>query len=411
MHLHFQGKAIKLLEITALAGVVLLFYGFFFNRVANNLGSILIGIYTLAKINDNRKLFLQPWMLSFIFISVIPLLSDIIMEGFEFYKHRGIMKLLLILYPAFFFCLKPDIQVLQRFMLGFIILMFFSSCFSLFYYFKDYDDMFITYKQSRVVRTLSLGDHIRISWATVVSCVMALYYIYNCSSGGKKNVALWIYIVFQILFLHILGSKTGLIILYITAALFLIYRFNFVNKWVVVFLIFLTGLLPYMAYKTIPSFEQRVNFVKYDFEHYSKGLYREGLSDAIRFYSLKAGKAIINEHPWFGVGFSRLQNQTNEWFKKQMPQISKESYFLPSSQIVIYWAAGGVFCLLVFLFHLLYPFFEVKLRGNKWFMMFFIPAALSFTYETHLEGQLPLFFYGFIVSFFWYLGLKPKNLK
>lgn len=407
MHLHYQGKAIKLLEIIALAGVVLMFYGFFFNRVANNLGSILIGIYTLTKISDNRKLFFHPWMISLILISVIPLLSDIIIEGWEFYKERGIMKLLLILYPAFFFCLKPSIKDLQRFMWAFIFLMFFSSCFSMFHYFKDYDDMLMTYKQSRVVRTLSLGDHIRISWATVVSCVMALYYIYN-SNDGKKKVALWMYIAFQIIFLHILGSKTGLVILYITTALYLIYRLKSANKWVVVFLLSLIGLLPYVTYKTIPSFEQRVNFIKYDFEHYSKGSYREGLSDAIRFYSLKAGKAIIIEHPWFGVGFSRLQDHTNEWFKTQMPQVGRESYFLPSSQIVIYWAAGGIFCLLVFLFHLLYPFFDVKLRGSKWFMMFFIPAILSFVFETHLEGQLPLFFYGFFVSFFWYIGINDE---
>jgi hypothetical protein len=123
-----------------------------------------------------------------------------------------------------------------------------------------------------------------------------------------------------------------------------------------------------------------------------------------------AGKDIISEYPWLGCGFSKLQGLTNEWFKSKMPQIGEENYFLPSSQIVIYWASGGLFCLIIFLFHLLYPLQDIKLRSNIWFMMFFIPAALSFSYETHLEGQLPLFFYGFFVPFFWYLAsLKEEK--
>lgn len=397
---HLQEK--KSFEVIAITGLILLFYGFLFNRVVNNIGSIIIGVYTIIKIRENKSIFFHPWMISIVLISTIPFVSDILIDGLEFYKQRGEMKLLMILYPAFIFSFKPDRRIVKNMILFFLIIMFISSCYSLFYYWKDFDEMFITYKQSRIVKTLSLGDHIRISWATIVSCILALYLIYN--NSHSKKYLLWIYIIFQIIFIHILGSKTGLISLYLSAFIFLIYQLKNIKKWLLITIIGIICIMPYIAYKSIPSFEQRINFIKYDFEYYSKGEYREGLSDAVRFYSLMAGKDIISEHPWLGCGFSKLQGLTNGWFRSKMPQIGEENYFLPSSQIVIYWASGGLFCLIIFLFHLLYPLHDIKLRTNIWFMMFFIPAAISFSYETHLEGQLPLFFYSFFISFFWYLA-------
>ncbi len=397
----------KHLDWMAYTGVLLLLIGFLFNRVTNNLGSILIGVYTVIKLKDILPLFSKPWLISFILISMIPLISDIIVGGFGFYQERGVMKLLLILFPAFIFCMKPDDKKINLFMWFFIILMFASSAYSIFQYANSYSDMFITYKESRVVSTLSLGDHIRISWATLISCIFALYILLK-SSGLKKTILI-VYIIFQVAFLHILGSKTGLISLYLTVLILLVYSLYGAKKWYLLIILPIMALLPLLAYKTIPSFQQRINFIKYDFDHYIKGEYKEGLSDAVRYYSLLAGKDIISEHVWIGTGFSRLQSFTNIWYKKNIPELKEENYFLPSSQIIIYWASGGIIGLLIFLYHIFYPFFDRILRKNMWFMAFFIPAIVSFTYETHLEGQLPLFIYGFFCSFFWYLAYYDKN--
>jgi len=44
-------------------------------------------------------------------------------------------------------------------------------------------------------------------------------------------------------------------------------------------------------------------------------------------------------------------------------------------------------------------------------MSFFIPTSCSFVFETHMEGQLPLFLYGFFVSWFWFLAYQDRNLN
>ena len=397
----------KYLNWVAYAGVFLLLTGFLFNRVTNNIGVILIGLYTVVKIKEILPLFRHPWMISFLLLSAIPLISDIIFEKTQFYNERGIMKMVLILFPAFIFAFKPDKKMLNDFMILFIVFMFLSSCYSFYHYIISYKSMFLTYKQSRIVPTLSLGDHIRISWATLISCLFALNIIVK-NQGPLRKIMVF-YILFQIVFLHILGSKTGLISLYISCIIVIFYCLTSIKKWYLLVLFPLILLMPMVAYKTIPPFQQRINFIKYDFEHYAKGEYKEGLSDAIRFYSLKAGKDIISEHILLGTGFSRLMSHTEKWYQKNMPNIKPENYFLPSSEIVIYWASGGILGLLVFMFHLLYPFFDKKLRNNMWFMAFFIPAIVSFTFETHLEGQLPLFIYGFFSAFFWYLAYENKR--
>ncbi|MBK8515303.1 MAG: hypothetical protein IPL55_03140 [Saprospiraceae bacterium] len=402
----------KFPEWLAITGVILLITGFLFNRVVNNLGAIIIGLYTLYKIKEILPLFKQRWMISIILLSVVPLLSDILTEGFGFYHERGIMKLSLILFPSFIFALKPNARSINNFMIFFLLVMLISTLYSLWHYIISYDNMYLTYKESRVVSTLSTGDHIRISWASVISCICA-YYLYLKSTGIKKKIFI-LYILLQVIFIHILGSKTGLISLYLTFLLLISYSVYTNKKWVLILIVPLILIMPVIAYKSIPSFEQRINFIKYDYEHYIKGEYKEGLSDAVRYFSLLAGKEIIATHFWLGTGFSRLQYYTDEWYKKNIPDMGPENFFLPSSELMIYWASGGVLCLLIILFHILYPFFNSDLRKNMWFVSFFLPAVFSFMYETHLEGQLPLFLYGFFCAFFWYLtdyeNREPKAI-
>lgn len=401
-------KKIKL--ILALVGIVLMFYGFMFSRVVSNIGFLLIGIYTLLHFENIKWIFKDKWMITFILIGMVPLISDIWSEGIYFYQHRGIMKFLLVLFPCFIFAFNADPKTISIVNYLFIATMLFCTIYSLTHYFANFKIINEQYKTSKVMEVLSYRDHIRISWAIVISCFLAGYEWIGETVKYKKILIL-IYITFQIGFLHMLGAKTGLISLYFGALILIVYAFMGYKKWSFLLLIPILALMPFLAYKTIPSLRQRINFVKYDFQHYSKGEYKAGLSDAVRFYSLNAGKDIISEHVLFGVGFSKLQQETESWYKRYMPKMTAENYFLPSSELVIYWASGGIVGLLVLLSHIILPFFKTYLSRNKLFMAFFLPTICSFTYETHLEGQLPLFIYGFFTAWFWYLAYQNSSLE
>ncbi len=283
-----------------------------------------------------------------------------------------------------------------------------STIYSLQNYFSDYENINAQYNVSKVMSVLSFGDHIRVSWVVVISCLLALYQ-FRLSSSNYIKFLLVTYLIVQVTFLHMLGSKTGLLSLYLSGIIIIIYEFGKTKKWFSVLFLALIFTLPIIAYEILPTFSQRVNYIKYDFQHYSKGEFKDGLSDAIRFYSLKAGQDIIRANPIGGVGFNNLQQETNNWYKKNLPELSSSSYFLPSSEIVIYWASGGILALLVFLCHMIIPFTVRYMRENVWFMAFFVPAIFSFTFETHLEGQLPLFVYAFFVAWFWWLAWRENQ--
>ena len=138
-------------EIVAYIGIVLLFTGFLFNRVVSNVGFVIIGIYTLSKFNEVKWLFKDKWLLTFLSLALLPLLSDILLEGLDFYRFRGIMKFLLVLFPFFIFALKPQENLTRNFIYFFILLMLISSFYSLFHYFSDINNMTSVYKVSKVM--------------------------------------------------------------------------------------------------------------------------------------------------------------------------------------------------------------------------------------------------------------------
>lgn len=383
--------------------IMLLMIGFLFNRVVSNTGMLLIGVFTLVSLTRAAWLFRDKVLISLILLAVLPLVSDIFYEKSHFFQERGIMKMVLVLLPVAFFCWSPDRQKQRIVHLIVLCTLLISTTYSMYHYLTNYGSMAATYSVSKVMPTLSNSDHIRIAWATVVSIIIAFYELFNNRNAIFKWI-LALYALLQIAFLHFLGAKTGLITLYLSFVILTYFFLPTGKKWLLALLFPIVLTLPVIAYKTIPSLRERFHFIKYDFEHYSRGEYKPGLSDAVRFYSLKAGGEIIRDNPVTGVGFSRLQAETEAWYKEYLPELGKENYFLPSSEYVIYWASGGLPGLLVFLVHIVIPFFERRLRTNAWFMAFFIPAAISFLFETHLEGQLPLYTYAFFFAWFWYLS-------
>lgn len=391
-------------------GLACMIVGFLINRVVSNCGFFLIGVYMVIYFNDRNKLSSYVWSITWLFMVVLPLLSDIVLEGLGFLNHRGVMKLLLLLFPLFIFTWNPNRRNVFWVNHLVVVSMFFSSIYSLYKFAIDYEKVISSYNFSKVMTVLSYGDHIRISWLVVISMILGAYEI-SKSKSKLHQVVLVVYCLFQVIFLHWLGAKTGLLMLYISIVVVGVFLFIINRSWFALLLIPIIALSPIVAYKTVPSFAQRINFIKYDWSFYSSGNYVEGLSDGVRFFSLKAGKELIEERPLLGQGFSQLQPRMNKWYEDNIPHMNPSNYFLPSSEIVIYWASGGILGLLAILSHILVPFFTLRLRKSIWFLAFFIPATFSFTFETHLEGLLPLWVYGFFAAWFWYIADNETDIE
>ena len=385
----------------AVAALCCLFYGFYFSRVVSNIGLILGGIFAIMHWKTSIQITKDPWYRTIIGIVTIVIISDIWYEGMGFFSHRGVMKAALLVYPLFVYSITriyPKSNVWLP--IGIILTVLLSSFYSLTAYFSDFENINNSYKSSGIIPVLSYGDHIRIGWITVISIILA-FQLWKSARSTISRMLLLLFVIIEVIFLHILGSKTGLITLYIALFFLVLFHLPKGYKWVFPIIVACVLSMPVIAYYYVPTFNERVNFIKYDYGYYSKGEYRSGLSDAVRFFSLKAGIDIIKAAPITGHGFSNTLSLTRAWYAEHKPDVPLSSQFIPSNQYMLYWIGGGILGFLLLLWHTLYPFFIRRYRTNPYFLAFFVGTVASFLFETPLESQLPLFVYGFFVAWFW----------
>jgi hypothetical protein len=386
--------------------IACLMVGFLISKTVSNVGFLFAGLFVIARAESAAKWIRHPWLITFGLLSAWVILADMYWNGWGFLQGRGLMKAVLYLLPVFVMSFAPDQKWINRIHYLIIGCMIWSSLFSLWLYISSLDQVNLMYKTAKVIRTLAYKDHIRIGWMTVVSMLLAGYTFLH-EDNRKVRIALGIYILFQFVFLHILGSKMGLITLYLSIFILItIMTVRHNARWLWLFPLII--IIPYIAYKSIPSLTERVNYTIYDFNHYIKGEYKTGLSDATRINSIKAGIDIIRQNPWKGTGFIGLDKATDEWYNKNLPELAPSDRFIPISEVLVYWAGGGIIGLLIVLSHILLPFLYLKLRTSVWFLTYFIPISLSLWVETHFENQLPLSMYGLMTGWFFYLAVRSQ---
>ena len=213
--------------------------------------------------------------------------------------------------------------------------------------------------------------------------------------------------VWLIVFLHILAARTGLFCFYIivlgTAAWLIINKM----KWKYIILLFgLIILLPITAYYTLPTFQNRVKYISYEFDFFKKADYRPGFNDGIRVISIRAGLNLVKEQPLTGTGFGDIPAETNKWYEKHYPQMIPADRIYPSSEWLIYGAGCGVPGMLVFLIVMLIPFFT-RLRHPLWWLLNLI-TPFSLLFDIGLEVQFGVFAYCF-TTLWWYKRLKEGD--
>ncbi|HPK09565.1 MAG: O-antigen ligase family protein [Saprospiraceae bacterium] len=393
------------IELIAWLTVLLLFSGFLWSRMFMNIGVLTGSVYALI---NHRKLFealKKPISVSFIIVACIPLISDFLFfKGVPNYSST-IAKLLLIFYPLFLFTWNPDREQVKK--LNYLILIFaiISALYSISVYLQDVLSLSEAYKRAKVMKVLAYRDHIRISWFSVISCFIALYELQK-THNAKHKLFLYGFLVLQVVFIHLLTSKTGLILLYSGIYIYAFISWFSAHKLRLITVTSMILLLPVISYFLIPTFKNRIDFIRYDFNHYIEGRYRPGLSDALRYYSIQAGMDYEKVHPFRGTGYSGMMPIVKEWYAVHQPKVPENEIFLPSSQYLIYWMAGGMLALMILIIHLLLPYSYVVLRRHAIFQGFYLPTLFSFTFETHFEGQMSLFVYGFFSCWFMLICTK-----
>lgn len=337
---------------------------------------------------------------------LVVLFADFYHGNFTF--NAVLSKLPLAAIPLFVFSFRPDRINVSR--INFLILAFLSiaTFYSLMNYGFNFHEINENYSKAKVMKVLSYGDHIRISWLIAASILLV---IYEWTKTTDTYIKKWMiaYAMVQILFLHILGAKTGLLVLYAILLSVVIYFVLLQKAYRLIWAALLLFAIPILAFKTLPSFQNRLGYVMYDYHIYKAEEYVPGMSDGMRYFSIKGGIDVFKQNLWTGVGFTNMNKAMDHWYSTKMPQIVHSEYIFPSSQILIYAIGGGILGLLAILGLLLSPFFKKSLRTSWVFMAFYPVSICTFLFETHLEGQLPIFACSFLFSWIIYISYNLKQ--
>jgi len=349
-----------------------------------------------------RKFIRTPLLWSMSLLLLLPLISGLWSADKKQWIDIVQIKLPLLAFPlAFAGPMNFSQKQWDRLAYLFIAIVAIACGWSLYYYINDAEAINEGYLSARSLITPLQNDHVRFSWLVNIAIILSAWYYFK----GRKVQAGSAIIFFLIatgfiIFLHILAARTGLIAFYISLLLLSWFSLKRISaKFAIGFLILLIS-LPLIAYALVPSFRNRVKYLKYDFGFFKHAGYHPSTTDAVRIISMNAGGEIMLQHPMCGVGFGDIHHETEEWYNKEYPTMLNEDKILPSSEWLIYGAACGIAGLLIFTIPMIIPLFTRVQEKLLWSILI-VTSAFSFLADIGLEVQFGIFLYAFIVLWWW----------
>jgi hypothetical protein len=289
----------------------------------------------------------------------------------------------------------------------FIVIITAGTTWSVAQYSADMTGVEEAYLRAKTIATPLHNDHVRFSWLVSVAILLAGWLSREWWKEHKKLalgtgiIAAWL-----IIFLHLLAARTGLLSFYSMLLL--------VSVWLIIKKIQqgpgnrkygLAGLVvliacPVVAWLTLPTFQNRIRYFRYDYSYFSKDQYLPGANDAMRIISIKTGWKLMNKEPFTGVGFGDVLRDVSALYTQTYPQMVETDKIYPSSEWLVYGVGCGWPGMLLFTIYMCIPFFvRVKNKGLWWLLN--ISAASGFLFDIGLEVQYGVFAYAFIVLWWW----------
>jgi hypothetical protein len=350
----------------------------------------------------------HPYLLLMPLLFLAPLMSGAWSSDTEEWLRILQIKLPLLLLPLFSMPLTLPGSKANRVLLYWMgISLLVSMSRSLWYYLQHTQEVTTGYLQAKVLPVDIGNDHVRYGWLLVLAFAWGLHLLATGrAKAGQDRKWLIALLLGIFIFQHLLASKTGLAGMYLVLGLYLIMHRRQVGVGRMAWLLLAA---PLAAWVLIPTFRNRLRFVRWDFQHYSRGAYTEGLSDAPRVLSVKAGQAIWKDQPLLGCGFGDIRQEITEWYTRNIPLLKGYEYLLPSNEFILYGAAGGLVAFCLFSIAVMAPFFMRGLRRSFAWIAFHLIAVAGFLYEIALETQYGVFIYAFLGCWMYVLLTREEQ--
>ncbi len=370
------------------------------------------GLFVTALLSPNvfkkiPHIILEPSAGIFVFFFLLVLVSGVYSSDTDQWLERLRIKVPFLLLPlAFFIIKKPNERHVNLSLYFLWALMIGGAIVSVGLYLNDPEG--ITEAISRGKTMPTPFNHIRFSLMTVFAVVCG-YYLRRQKFVAKYAWEKWLQVAgtfLLIAFIHVWAIRSGLLALYLCLGAILLYEIWRTRKLVLLgSLLLLLPALPVVAYYTVPTFTNKVDYMLYDLGRFKEGD-TAAYSDARRLRSIMVSWEVGKQAKWFGVGYGDIKNKMGAYYKANYPELAEENSLDPHNQFLYVFVGLGFFGLAVFTWAVLYPLWLAWRWRNILFVCFNLIAITSFIPEYPVENQVGTAFY-LTTLFFLYFAFKP----
>ena len=384
--------------------ILLMLTGLFVSRALLSISMFLFtGACLIHKdlTNQLMRFVRNPFLIGLCLLFLIPFITWFWSEDKEIWWRFIRIKLPLILFPlAFAGTWQLTARQWNTIAWFFLILVFSGSCWSLWQYVMNMNEINESYLRAKVIPTLFENDHVRFS-LVVCMAVLLSFRLLSRQTTKLERSSLIALILFFVVFLHILSARTGLLSLYILlfiGACYLVFSIKSTRSVIIICLV--AVVMPLVAWLLVPTFQNRIRYFMYDLSFVRSEAYLPGANDGNRIISIKAGWHTMQQHP-FGTGAGDVMKATNEWYRQNIPGMLPTDKIYPSSEWMMYGSSAGWPGFILFTLIMLLPFFQRIRSGRFYWVGLNAICAFSFIFDIGLEVQFGVFIYVFMVLWWW----------
>jgi len=328
-----------------------------------------------------------------VLVFMVTVVSGVNSEDLSHWVRHLRLKLPFLILPFTFYLLRDTIgKYFYQILLSYVFLTLGSSVPVI------YEMMFDQGLISDIKMGKSLStpvDHIKYSLFVAFALLTCLILLIEdrVHSILKTRVILMICALLLFIVLHLLAVRSGLVVFYVSIFLLLIREAFRSRKVIFILPLLILIATPFIAFKTIPSFANKVHYTRYDFQMFKTGK-GEFYSDSERWFSMAVGLKLFMDSPLLGTGVGDLKEECKKTYKT-LYDIENGKY--PHNQYLFILAGSGLLGLIMFLIGMVYPAFHFRKRLDSLFLTIMIIVMISFLVENTIERSYGIAFVLFFI--------------
>lgn len=278
-------------------------------------------------------------------------------------------------------------------------------------YFINYETVQEELMETGAIMIFGGVNHIYYSLFLAYAIIAGGYFAINSKNSALKYSIVGLTLI-NIVLLHFIGARTGVVAFYLTLFIVMAYYFvcfrGEVLKGIIVLAVLVGSVI--LSVSFIGPLNQKFDDTLKDFNVILEDKNPNHWSLAQRKESYIKGWQLFKENPFFGVGRGDLGSAMEKQYEKNGTLLIPENRLNPHNQYLLYLAALGLPAFILLLYVLFYPLFNEYYRKDLLFLSFIILAAFAMLPEYILERQIGISFFLYFYCLI-YVSLTQKELN